>query len=299
MTMPNFLIIGAPKAGTTALYNYLKEHPQIYMSPIKEPKFFALEGEEINFQGPRDMTKDYITDIESYRNLFKNVSNEIAIGEASPWYLHIPQSSQRIHHYIPDVKLIAILRNPVERAYSQFLSLVQRDFEPLTDFGQALAAEAERISNNWSPRWYYKERGFYYTQLQPYFNLFNRDQIKIFLYEDLKSDSSGLVKEVFNFLGVDNTFTPNISRKHNVTRVPKNRSLYRLISQPNPIKSLLRPFLPPNLRRDITSKLTDISVKSKPDIKPEIRHRLIEEYREDILRLQDLIQRDLSQWLKV
>lgn len=299
MTMPNFLIIGAPKAGTTALYNYLKEHPQIYMSPIKEPKFFALEGEEINFQGPRDMTKDYITDIESYRNLFKNVSNEIAIGEASPWYLHIPQSSQRIHHYIPDVKLIAILRNPVERAYSQFLSLVQRDFEPLTDFGQALAAEAERISNNWSPRWYYKERGFYYTQLQPYFNLFNRDRIKIFLYEDLKSDSSGLVKEVFNFLGVDNTFTPNISRKHNVTRVPKNRSLYRLISQPNPIKSLLRPFLPPNLRRDITSKLTDISVKSKPDIKPEIRHRLIEEYREDILRLQDLIQRDLSQWLKV
>ena len=89
MTKPNFLITGAPKAGTSSLYNYLNEDPQIYMSLIKEPKFFALEGENVDFQGPQDYIKDYITDIETYCGLFNNLKQEIAIGEASPWYLSL------------------------------------------------------------------------------------------------------------------------------------------------------------------------------------------------------------------
>ena len=297
--MPNFLIIGAPKAGTSSLYNYLKEHPQIYMSPIKEPKFFALEGENVDFQGPQDYTKDYITDIETYCGLFNNLKQEIAIGEASPWYLHIPKSAECIQYWIPEVKLIAILRDPVERAYSQFLSLVQRNFEPLTDFAQALSVEPERIINNWSPRWHYKSRGFYYTQLKRYFDRFDRKQMKIYLYEDFRFDSCGVVQDIFHFLGVDDTFIPNISKKHNVTKLPRNKTLHKLFSQQNKIKSILAPFFSPKMRQHISSTLTDINTKPKPELQPEIRRKLIEEYQQDILKLQDLIQRDLSQWLKV
>ena len=125
MTMPNFLIIGAMRAGTTSLYHYLKQHPQVYMSPVKEPRFFALEGEKPDPGRPTDerLMNHSITDIEAYRALFQAVSKETAIGEASPLYLYSPKAPERIRHYIPDAKLIAVLRDPVERAYSHFLDI--------------------------------------------------------------------------------------------------------------------------------------------------------------------------------
>ncbi len=298
MTLPNFLIIGAAKSGTTALYHYLNAHPQIYMSPVKEPKFFALEGEKINFGGPRDYVKDYITDLEIYENLFNNVQNEIAIGEASPWYLHSPKAAKRIKYYIPNCKLIAILRNPIDRAYSQFLSLVQRNFEPLSDFSQALKLEQYRKEQNWSPRWFYKDRGFYYEQLNRYFDNFEREQIKIYLYEDLKNNSQKVVQDIFQFLEVNDTFRPNLDRKHNVTSIPKNKILDNLLNNVT-IKSMLRPLLTPNLRQSITLRLRSLNFQEKPPLKPELRQELINEYREDILKLQDLIQRDLSKWLTI
>ncbi len=155
MAMPNFLIIGAAKAGTTALYSYLKQHPQIYMSPEKEPHFFAFEGEQPNFGGTAGkqewLNRTVITDIETYRKQFQKVSREIAIGEASALYLYIPKAVERINHYIPDVKLITILRNPIERAYSAFLFQIRDELEPITDFAQALEEEKIRINKNWYP----------------------------------------------------------------------------------------------------------------------------------------------------
>ncbi len=300
MTMPNFLIIGAAKAGTTALYRYLNEHPQIYMSPKKEPQFFALEGEKADFQGPGDGIKyTYITEFEAYCELFDNVVNELAIGEASPWYLYEPKAPERIQHYIPNAKLIAILRDPVERAYSNFLNSVREDLEPLNDFVQAMEAESERINSNWSPRWFYKQRGFYYIQLKRYFDQFDRNQLKVYLYEDLQSDPIGLMQDIFQFLGVDETFVPDTSQKHNVSLIPRNKVLNKLFRQPNSIKSILKPFLPSRLRKQVKTNLINLNLQKKPQLQPEVRKQLIEEYREDILKLQELIQRDLSRWLKV
>ncbi len=299
MTLPNFLIIGAPKAGTTSLYHYLQEHPQIYMSPVKEPYFFVLEDEQIDFQGPADSKKDYVTDLETYCALFKGVSNEVAIGEASPGYLYSPKALERIHHYLPDARLIAILRDPVERAYSNFFNLVRQDIEPLTDFVQAMSLEEKRISNNWSFRWHYKQRGFYYTQLRRYFDLFDRDQIKVYLYEDFRTNSINVLQDIFKFLEVDDTFVPDISHKHNVSRVTRNKALHRFMLQSNPMKSMLKYFLPFSLRQDVRAKLLQLNYRNKPPLLPEVRKQFIEEYREDILRLQELIQRDLSKWLEV
>ena len=298
MILPNFLIIGAPKAGTTALYHYLSEHPQIYMSPVKEPKFFALEGEKADFQGPGDWKHQYITDIETYGSLFNQVSNEVAIGEASPWYLHMPKAPERIRYYIPEAKLIAILRDPVERAYSQFWMHFSRNLEPIADFAQAMQAESELTRSNWSPRWYYKQRGFYYAQLKRYFDLFEREQIKVYLYEDFQTNSLSVLQDIFRFLGVDDTFIPNTDQKHNVTLIHKNKALHQFLTQSNPIKSLLHPLLPSKLRQRFALKLRELNLDKKPQLLPEVRRQLIEEYREDILKLQELIQKDISHWLE-
>ena len=125
MIMPNFLIVGAAKAGTTALHEYLQQHPQIYMTPTKETNFLAFEGEVLNFHGPGDESlQDFsITDLKTYQAEFQQVTNELAIGEACPSYLYLPKAAKRIKQYIPDTRLIAILRNPVERAYANFLHI--------------------------------------------------------------------------------------------------------------------------------------------------------------------------------
>lgn len=201
MTMPNFLIIGAAKAGTTALHEYLQQHPQIYLTPTKETNFFAFEGEVINFQGPGDEAlKDFsITDLSSYQAEFAGVTKELAIGEACPSYLYFPQTAARIKQYIPDTRLIVILRNPVERAYANFLHIVRDDRETQRDFALALQDEATRIANNWEWFWHYIQVGFYGQQLQRYYEMFAPSQIKVYLYDDLKENAIATLQDIFSF----------------------------------------------------------------------------------------------------
>lgn len=300
MTMPNFLIIGTAKAGTTSLHGYLKQHPQIYMSPAKEPKFFAFEGEKLDFREPGDAKEpeSIVTNIEAYRALFREVADEVAIGEASTVYLYSSKAPERIKYYIPNVKIITILRDPVERAYSNFLHLVNQGREPLTDFAQAIEKEEERILNNWWVFWHYRQRGLYSVQLKRYFDLFDKSQIKVYLYEDFQTDATKMLKDIFRFLEVDEAFIPNLSEKvRQSRRVPKNKVLHALLTQPNLVKSILKPLFPTGMRQQVATSLKNKNLV-KPKLTPEVRRQLVENYREDILKLQDLIQRDLSKWLK-
>lgn len=302
MTMPNFLIIGAAKSGTTALYHYLKQHPQIYMSPMKEPHFFAFEGQKLEFQGPSSdqeaLNRASITDIETYRSQFQGVTNEVAIGEASAMYLYIPEAPERIHHYIPEAKLIAILRNPAERAYSAFSFLIREGREPLTDFAQALQAEERRIRQNWVPLYYYQQLGFYYAQMKRYFDLFNRDQIRVYLYEDLSTNSASMLPDIFQFLGVDDTFTPDLTSRYNKSGIPRNKALNTFLRTQYPIKSIFKPLLPEALRRRLVVSFQNLNLEKPPSLPSKLRRQLIEMYREDILKLQDLTQQDLTKWLE-
>ncbi|PPS44230.1 sulfotransferase [Chroococcidiopsis sp. TS-821] len=296
MTMPNFLVIGAAKAGTTALYYYLKQHPQIYMSPEKEPKFFALEGDKLDFRGPGDrenICKSAITTIEAYRQLFKGVTNEIAIGEASPLYLYSPKAAQCIKKYIPNAKLIAILRNPIERAYSGYIMHVREGRETAKNFAEALQQEETRIQNNWG--WgHYINVGFYYTQLKRYLELFDREQIRVYLYEDLKANPINLVQDIFRFLGIDDTFLPDTSLKYNVAGVPKNETIKAAIKNFNAVKPAINFLLPDKVRHYVRSKIFE----KPPALPQDIRQNLIEVYRQDVLNLQNFLQRDLSHWLQ-
>lgn len=302
MIMPNFVIIGAQKSGTTSLYHYLEQHPQVYMSPVKEPKFFALEGEPFNPEprGPGGLTRiKGIRDLESYQKLFDGVSNEIAIGEASPVYICTPKAIQRIKFYIPDTKLIAILRHPVDRAYSHYVHWVQRGLEPFNaNFMDVWRSEEQRIRDNWSLNYYYKQRGFYCQQLSAYYEQFDPQKIRVFLYEDLRSNPINLAQDIFRFLGVDDSFIPDISEKYNISKLPNNQTLHQMLTKPNPIRSFLRPLFPKAMRQQIKSFLKEKN-KTKPQLDPQIRAQLIQDYKDDILKLQDLIQRDLSHWLSV
>ena len=296
MVLPNFLVIGAAKAGTSSVYSYLKQHPEIYMSEIKEPKFFSLEGEELDFAGPSQyINHTSINNLDSYRELFEDVKDEIAIGEASPLYLYSAKAAQRIKHYIPQAKLIVILRHPAERAFSSFAHLVREGFET-SSFEAGLEAEPQRIADKWAPLWYYQDKGFYARQLKPYFELFDRQQIKVYLYEELQQDAIALIQDMYRFLEVSPDFVPDLTRK-NVSGVPKSRFFHSLLTQDNSLKTLIKTALPKGIRKKLYQDLKSKNLGSKPVMSEATRNRLNQLYQQDILELQTLIDRDLSNWL--
>jgi hypothetical protein len=231
------------------------------MTPLKETNFFALKDRSLNFCGPGD--NDYvnqmsITDWECYLRQFDGVRDEKAIGEASPLYLYEPQSAAHIKECVPGAKLLIFLRNPIDRAYSAFVHLVRDGRETTRDFGEALDLEDERIAAGWEHIWHYKRMGLYYEQVRRYFDLFGRENVRVDLYYDFKTRPVELMREIFGFLDVDDAFVPDISRRYNEASVPH---------------------------------------ELRPPLTLEVRHKLLDYFRDDSLQVQDLIGRDLSRWL--
>jgi hypothetical protein len=301
---PNFLIIGAAKSGTTAIWHYLKQHPQIYMSSRKHTRFFAYEVENPHFRGPgpTSPTLPYaIADIEAYYTLFDEVTDEVAVGEASHSYLYRPEAPERIRRYASDMKLIAVLRNPAERAYSHHGQMVRNGRERITDFALALEEEEARIRDNWWPEFHYVKVGLYHAQLSRYFDLFERDQVKVYLYEDLKHDPLSMLQDIFRFLGTDDTFVPDVTIKYNATGFPRNNALHRALQELRRVRPAAARLLPKKHYQSllrIGGALHNQNLAAKR-LSPGVRRRVIDTYfREDILELESLIQRDLSAWLE-
>lgn len=298
MTLPNFLIVGAHKGGTTALYHYLTQHPQIFMSKMKEPGFFDFEGKTPDFRGPGDqeLYSSVVNNIDDYLKLFEDVSQETAIGEATVYYLYSLMAPQRIQHHIPHVKLIAILRNPVDRAYSAYMHAV-RDGRETLSFAKALEQEESRISDNWEYIWHYQNMGFYSNQLKQYFQYFEREKFRIHLYDDLNDNPTYVLKDIFQFLNVDDSFMPKFFTRINISGVRKSKTIDALLNDNNSIKQFLKPFLPAGFRKSIANHLRTQNF-SKPPYPSEVKKKLINVFREDVLELQDMLDRDLSHWLK-
>jgi hypothetical protein len=287
MSLPNFLIIGAQKSGTTSMYEYLKQHSQVFMSPVKEPKFFLGVGWE-------QIDRPTRAALEAYEALFSGVTNEIAIGEASPPYLPSPEAPQRIAACLPDVRLVAILRNPVERAYSHWLHNIKNGRETL-DFRHALEAEPERLEGNPLSLFAYATIGHYYNHLSRYLKLFPRERLRVYLFDDLAADPEAVVKDLFRFLAVDDAFRPKLER-HNVSGVPRGRmgQLYdRLRKNPRTVK-LVKRIVPGDVRDRLRARFL-----KRPGLPADVRRDLVASYRDEIRQLEELLQRDLSAWLRV
>ena len=297
MHLPNFVLIGAQKAGTTAIAHYLAQHPQIYMSSMKEPGFFDFEDHPPNFKGPQDQSlyTSVISKFDDYVKLFDAVTDEIAIGEATTWYLYSKRAPHRIKHYIPEAKLIVILRNPVDRAFSAYMHAIRDEREHL-DFKAALEAENQRIAEGWEYLWHYKTISQYSQQLNNYFSIFNPNQIRIYLYEDLCNQPEALLEDIFDYLGVDQTFKPQVFTRLNISGKKKSLAIDELLKDKHPLKRFLKPLLPVKLRKQMANRVRILN-SSRSECPQVIKRKLIEDLREDILTLQNLIDRDLSHWL--
>lgn len=285
--LPNFLIIGAQKSGTTSLYEYLRQHPQVYMSPIKEPHFFTYEGAHPPSPG-------IVTNWFAYQALFSGAKeHHIAVGEASPSYLHAEYAPERIARYLPEVRLIAILRHPAERAFANWVHNVEQGREQL-DFREALAAEEDRIRRGADYAFWYKYKGFYYRHLSRYIALFPKEQIYICLFGDLHQQPWALLGDVFMFIGVNPDFQPRLER-HNVSGLPVGIAgrIFSRLRKTRAVRTVVKQLVPESVRALIRSR-----VLVRPRLDEDIRQSLVELYREDILRLQDLLARDLSSWLQ-
>ena len=293
MPLPNFLIIGAAKSGTTALYAYLKDHPQVFMSPVKEPRYFAFAGESLDPLNP--VHRSTVTDLEEYKNLFAGAEDAIALGEASPSYLHNPNAPPHIRAMVPEAKLIAILRNPADRAFSHFMHFVKLGRETTLDFREALDNPDGVSSGSWFPRRNYLSFGYYGLQLKRYFSLFDRSQMKIFIYEEFRKDPLSALEEIYEFLGIQTNFRPDTQRQINVSGIPRSRHLQRWLRRPSRVRSALGHLLPERSKRRLLLKLRAANLEriSPPD---DVRATLLEKYQPDIALLESLLERKIDCW---
>ena len=299
MTLPNFFIIGAAKAGTSSLHEYFVQHPEVFMSRSKDTAFFSFYNRSIDWNGPGGaaLSKRFIGNLSDYQDQFSGARSEIAIGESSPGYLHSSNAVRGISRHIESPKFIVILRHPVDRAYAHFMHGRRDSIEPEISFEHALAMEEERKKNNWGEFWYYKERSFYYEALKTYFDTFGKENVAVYLFEDLQGDASSLMNSLFDFLGVSTAFNTQTQIHHNPSGIPKNRFLHNLFgwnSLPTRISKLVIP-------KSIRGSFRDFVMKrnlEKDPLDPEMRNRLIEIFQSDIVRTEKLIGRDLSHWLK-
>lgn len=296
MTLPNFLIIGAPKSGTTTLHNVLDQHPDVYMCPVKEVGFFWASGQSVQLTGPgiETLRSRVVNDLDRYQKLFDKATREKAIGESSVRYLEHPRVPLLIRQYIPDAKLIVNLRQPAERAFSAFSHYRRDGLELCPDFAVALAQERQGQRDNWAYGTYLQS-GFYFAALKRYLEHFDRQQLHISLLEDLRDDAPGLIGDLFEFIGVDRSFQPDTSHRHNVSGTIRNPVLRFLWTRSGRLRSALRPLFGERFRHAASEWM--IRDLEKLTFDPTLRAELTEYYRQDIEQLQDLLQRDLSHWL--
>jgi hypothetical protein len=295
--IPSFLVIGAAKAGTTTFYHQLAQHPSIFMSPVKEPRYFSYD---LRYTPQEANRQETAKTQEEYDKLFAEVANEQAVGEVSPSYLHSPVAPERIHAHNPDVRLIAILRHPVDRAESHYVMMLNTGHIPNRPFAEVFR---ERILNN--PTWrdepfgaYGATISLYHDALARYYEKFPKENIRILRYEDLFKNPAGHFPQVFEFLGVDPSFEPDVSRRENVGGgMPQSDLIHRAVLQPNLLKAAARAVLPSHLSRTLATKLKKLNAKPKPPLNESDRREFTEVYREDILKTQDLTGLDLSDWL--
>ncbi len=302
MRLPDFLVIGAPKAGTTALHHYLRQHPQIFLNPLKDSHFFLFDGKPPLMHGPSDGLRqaEMIHSFEDYRRLFAKADDAATVGEVCIRYLDSPVAPERIARRLANVRLIVILRQPVERAWSHFRMYRGNGSEPCADFTRALADERQGLRDDWY-RGRYFHLGLYHQHLLPWFERFGQDRILVLLYDDLVRDPGTLLHQVFTFVGVDPAFTPDTSRPYNVTGEIANPLVRRLWSSTRSLRSRTARYVPLAWRGRLSGLIAGARVKpgTKARLSPPVYRALLNDYREDLVQLQALIGRDLSDWLMV
>jgi len=300
--LPNFLLVGAARSGTTTTAATLSMHPEIYMSPIKEPKFFSSHFVSYPFKGTGDDFVESFTTktFEEYSRLFTAVKEETVVGEASVENLYYYEKViPLIKRYLGDVKILIVLRNPVERAYSAY-QFHRRELREELSFEAALEKERERMNDSHEFLWFYRDVGFYFRQVKAYLEAFPR--VKVLLYDDLRKNHRKFFREIFAFLEVDTGFEAKERLYLCRSGIPRSR-FYQWLFGPKPFIGGIYKLLAFNglinfgrfLKR-LEGTYYSVNLQ-QTRMRPQTRRLLVETYRDDVGRLQDLLGRDLSHWL--
>jgi len=278
---PNFFIVGSPKSGTTSLYEYLNQTKGVYMSPVKEPRFF-------NHNIPESYLHR-ILEKKEYLKLFKNVKDEKAIGEASPTYLWDPESPKLIFEAVPNASIIIILRGPVNRAFSHYLYLKSQGLEDRS-FSQIIKQRLHRKTDYDTCL----DLGMYYESVKRYLEIFGKNQVKIIIFEEFTNDALNITKGVLKFLRINEEPPKSVGSAHNVYGVPRGK-VGRFVLRSKNISNIASTVLPQSLKWKLKEK-----VILKHDDKPimDIKDRKILQgfYEDDAKKLEKLLKRNLP-WL--
>ena len=311
--LPNFFIVGAPKAGTTSLYHYLDQHPQVYMSPIKEPNYFSSEIREENFDaglrrrtardarslreflsGPMRQKRfgGIVASWEDYLRLFADANEESAVGEASVCYLWSPTAPERIAERIPDARILVMLRDPADRAFSDYLHGLGNGAIRWS-FHEHIQRNLRHRSLQFAVHYPFLEFGLYAGQLGRYLERFGRN-VWIGFHEDFRHRPQELFQSICRFLAVDPEFSPDMARQYLVPQVPRTAAVGWL-KRSGAWKAAAR-VTPARLRPMFRSALIRKPGTFRMDAAD--RQYLVDYYREDIQKLASLLGRDLDGWLR-
>ena len=291
--LPTFFLIGAPRSGTTSLYRWMRQHPGVFLPIEKEPNFFAIAD---NPEASEALKARSITDRRRYEALYDAAAPGQARGDASPEYLRSPQAARAIAATVPEARLLAVLRDPVERAWSDFLLHRRNETEPCATFADAIADQDRRQASLDDRAGHYVDSGFYARHLATYRDAFAADQLAVFLFEDLRERPAWLLERAFSHIGVDPGVEIADLRAHNEGGVGDRPVIAAALRARRIVRPLLRRRLveraKPAWNRLIEGRL------DRPPIPPDERAALQELYRDDILALQSILDRDLSHWLR-
>ena len=299
--LPDFLIIGAPKAGSTALHAALARHPELYLSAVKEPKFFMCDGPPVPQRGPGDAhsVREWIWERDRYEALFDSAPPGVLKGESTPFYLWDRGAHRRISALVPHVKLVAVLRDPVDRAYSNWTHLWCDGLEPEASFVQACTAEPERVAQGWAPIWRYLELGRYGEQLEGLYQRFSPAQVHLLRYRDLVDERDRTLDGICEFLGVRTGILSDAPSQNVSTWVeptPVNQALQAVVRAGAEVG---RRFPPQVWRRASAPVLATLQRRhgDRPDLSPHDRQGLAAHFNDDIRLLERLTGDSYEDWL--
>ena len=301
MALPDFLIVGVPKAGTTALHAALAEHPQLFLSAVKEPKFFLTDGPPPRQGGPGDVQtyREHIWRREDYEALFEGAPPGALRGESTPFYLHDAGAVQRIRRLMPKARLIVVVRDPVERAHSNWTHMWSAGLEPVGDFLMACAEEDRRAAAGWSAFWHYKNLGRYGEQLERLYGLFPRDQVLICRYRDLVDSPARTLDRICRFLEVADGLIANVPRE-NVTAHPRATVGHGALSRVVRVGAAAGRLLPGTASTLVASPLERMLQRKANNRQPltwQQRRALLPCFEADIAILESVTGEEFSDWL--
>jgi hypothetical protein len=302
VALPDFFVAGAPKSGTTALHAALARHPGLYMSAVKEPKYFLTDGPPPAQGGPGDAKtfREHVWRQTDYEALFDPAPPGTLRGESTPFYLYSQAAQQRIRAVVPHARMIVVLRDPVERAHSNWTHLWSAGLDPIDDFVRACDAEDRRIAAGWADFWHYRRLGLYGQQVQHLYSVFPPDQVLLFRYRDLVGDPEGTLNQLCAFLGVTEGLVSDLPRE-NVTAHPEMTRRHRYLSRVLRTGSAITSALPGHPAKTMIDRLEGSLQQGAAPRRPltwSERQALIPFFETDVRLLEDVTGEDYSGWLQ-